>query len=194
VIASIVHAIVTYIVHVIVTHIVLVITNVPQRLKLVTCMMDGNMKNCQGCLRYDPTHCAGLCNIYNTNKHHIIITINISKKCNLNCTFCYNKYISDKPDITIDTLTKLFDYLETFNQTSFSFYLLGGEPCLYPDIINFIAEESLQRFGLLDMRIYTNGYCNIEVMNQLANKYKNISFIVSKNYKFRLNYNLNLFA
>lgn len=155
-------------------------------------ILAGCTVDCNNCLILDPAHCAGLCNIYNPNTHHINITINISKKCNLNCAFCYNKNIDDKPEITIDILEKLFNYLEQYPSTSFSFYLLGGEPCLYPDLIEYIAEESLKRFKLLEIRIYSNGYCNIKQMNDLARKYKNIMFIISKNYKFRLYEELNL--
>ena len=89
-----------------------------------------------------------------------VIRVDLTYKCNLRCKICFefgenpqekNKEATDDKDISIDSLKKIIDEVNSFKPT---FYLSGGEPLIYPKIIELL--EYLQHKKLYSL-INTNG-------------------------------------
>jgi len=95
-----------------------------------------------------------------------VIRIDLTYKCNLRCKICFEfgenpqkRFMDDKgnTDIPIEDLKKVVDEVNFFKPT---FYLSGGEPLVYPKIIELL--EYLQHKRL---------YCLINTNGILLEKY-----------------------
>ena len=68
-------------------------------------------------------------------------TISITNKCNLKCSYCYERHLNtDYGNITEDIKQKIADYING-NNNAHTVYLFGGEPLLYKDIVRFYCEN-----------------------------------------------------
>lgn len=75
--------------------------------------------------------------------------------CNFRCPFCYNVDLVKRPDKLPDVKEKeIFDYLKEKKNWVDAVVLGGGEPTLYPELLNFCRK--LKKLGL-DIQIQTNG-------------------------------------
>ena len=96
------------------------------------------------------------------------IEVNINKHCNLNCKGCDHFAPVAAPDfMPIDVFAKDMKQIKRlFCHMNGEFRLLGGEPLMNPDIVQFIE---IARSNLSKAKIYvsTNGWGGTEVMNQL---------------------------
>ncbi len=112
------------------------------------------------------------------------VSLSITNRCNLNCTYCYKSVRTDGviKEIPIDTI-KLFiekiQRLEGFKDHLSSVQLLGGEPTLHPDFINICSYLIDQG---LEVRVSTNGTVSSVLQSkELEKLYKkgNIEFRIS---------------
>ncbi len=87
--------------------------------------------------------------------------------CNFRCPFCHNADLVLKPDFT-DEVSKasILDYLKEKRKWLDAVCITGGEPTLYPGLINLISE--LKELGLL-VKLDTNG-SNPQMVNDLLKK------------------------
>jgi hypothetical protein len=80
----------------------------------------------------------------------------LTQQCNRSCPYCFaKKHMSDSPSdgiLTWDDLIYVADFLEASKEKSIS--LLGGEPTLHPDFVDFVSYLIERRFRV---NIFTNG-------------------------------------
>lgn len=80
-----------------------------------------------------------------------LLNIELTNKCNLNCTHCYKEANCHKiNNIDLDDLSLLFSFLDSSN---LSVTLTGGEPTLHPKFEKVV--ELCSEFGTVDL--VTNG-------------------------------------
>lgn len=92
------------------------------------------------------------------------INVEITRRCNLACTFCWHKDLEQelKIDMSMDMFKKVIDESRKFGLPAVNLNGLG-EPMLHPEIIEMI--KYCKRSGVLEVMFHTNG----TVMNkQLA--------------------------
>lgn len=91
--------------------------------------------------------------MYNQNYHHI--EVNIGRACNNNCIFCIsgNYGAIDKRFIDIKSVIKEMRYFYKNGYRSIGF--LGGEPTIYPQIINAVRDA--RKIGFKRVALTTNG-------------------------------------
>ena len=95
----------------------------------------------------------------------LIVALNITNRCNLNCTYCYGDYYNRK---TRDfTKQELFDLIETlYKMGTRIIYLSGGEPLLRKDvgeIIDTIKSKNMLCF------LNSNGLLVPNKLNEIKN-------------------------
>ncbi len=68
-------------------------------------------------------------------------TISITNKCNLKCTYCYERHLNTEYGcITSDIRGKIADFINSRNDVGV-LYLFGGEPLLYKDTVKYYCES-----------------------------------------------------
>jgi uncharacterized protein len=71
----------------------------------------------------------------------------LTDRCNLSCTYCYNKRRRDK-EMSWETLMKSMDFIFKTTQPDTDIMLWGGEPFLaWPTMKKLLAHYPLQKFG-----------------------------------------------
>jgi organic radical activating enzyme len=83
------------------------------------------------------------------------IMIYITDKCNMNCSYCYNKFPRDNKDIDMVLLLKYIDDVYKKTKRNIDILLIGGEPSLYKNIHEFII-ECRKRIFISDIDFFTN--------------------------------------
>ena len=76
----------------------------------------------------------------------LVITLMMTDECNKNCEYCWH-HISDvyRGTMTKENLDNLFAYFKKYYPTKpLVFSALGGEPGLYPELIEHLAKKSLE--------------------------------------------------
>lgn len=103
--------------------------------------------------------------------------IHVTKKCNLNCLYCYEK---DKTsEYTWEEIKSLIDNICNYNK-EFSIEFLGGEPMLRFDLIKqTIQYLKTKEVFVNDYIITTNGTIINKELIDLMKENDNISFSVS---------------
>jgi len=107
------------------------------------------------------------------------ISFKITNKCNLNCSYCYQK--NDKKSGVL-TETKIINALaEAKNIGGFDkLSIYGGEAFLYPDIIDFIIKNFIKINGYYnEIFIYTNGTLFSDKIKDILVKYKKMKVQIS---------------
>ncbi|SFW23415.1 radical SAM/SPASM domain-containing protein [Ruminococcus flavefaciens] len=80
-------------------------------------------------------------------------TISITNKCNLKCSYCYERHLNTEYGcINDETRDKIADYIKSQNNAG-TVYLFGGEPLLYKDTVKFYCENLTAK----EFVITTNG-------------------------------------
>lgn len=82
-------------------------------------------------------------------------TIEITEKCNLKCTYCYNEAMPTKgKHMPIESVYKLFDILSLYGVTIIE--ISGGEPMLHPEIDKILsyAFEKFRWVAILSNGVY----------------------------------------
>lgn len=89
--------------------------------------------------------------------------LNITYKCNLNCSYCYEQEFSYKNEImSLEEIGNLFRFFKSLNIREST--LIGGEPTLHPDLSKIF---SLANEKNISLRIFTNGFINQKTLNLL---------------------------
>lgn len=140
-------------------------------------------KKCEDCFQPNPQLCSKF-NEWNPRKKMLILCFMLTDKCNLNCPFCWQKHgVPVYGTYTKELIDETFDYFyNNYNEYSLAIAVMGGEPTLYPDLIEEIAKKQLELYQKLSLRVYSNGFFDKERILDLCHKYENITFQISQNY------------
>ncbi len=84
--------------------------------------------------------------------------INITERCNENCTFCINKKSRLNSDMDFKDIIEVFKYLKLNGIKKIK--LLGGEPTLHPD---FNKIYNFAQLNFEQIILFTNGTCENEL-------------------------------
>src|SRR4030065_523691 len=87
-------------------------------------------------------------------------------RCNLSCTFCFNRGIRVKKDIPIDDCARVIAFLADKGVKEID--ILGGEPTLHPhfvQVVKLIYQKNLKAF------ISSNG-CNVHLLEKISQTYE----------------------
>lgn len=111
------------------------------------------------------------------------LSLQVTDACNLACSYCYFR---DKEPVSIsaDTVTKALDLLERESVAGKAWHinLFGGEPTLFPHLVESIASQTQQRASRLgkeaSFSMTTNGTRFDEQMLSIVKAY-NISTLLS---------------
>lgn len=142
-------------------------------------------KKCEKCFQPNPKKCSKL-NQWNPRDKMFILCYMLTDKCNLHCEYCWQRSgIPKYGTFTKELIDDTIDYFyKNYNEYSLVMAIMGGEPTLYPDLIEEIAKRQLELYDKTSCRIYTNGYIkDIDHMLDLCHKYENITFQISQNYE-----------
>lgn len=83
-----------------------------------------------------------------------IAAIVFTQGCNFRCPYCHNpELLPLKGDVLVEE-SFIFDFLNTRKGKLDAVVITGGEPCLQPDLIEFI--EKIKKMGFL-VKLDTNG-------------------------------------
>lgn len=88
-------------------------------------------------------------------------------KCNFNCTFCFNRGISSKTEITIDDFERRVSVLSALGVKEID--ILGGEPTLHPELGRII--EIIYR-NHIKTTLSTNG-SHVDILKKVLSEYNN---------------------
>ena len=93
-------------------------------------------------------------------KNNLAITINTGLTCNFACTYCYQAEKSVKKALTkqrADSILKfIYEYVGNNSTPGFSF--IGGEPFSNLNILEYMVDSLIDRYGDVMFDVYTNGY------------------------------------
>lgn len=144
-------------------------------------------KTCEGCFQPNPKKCSKI-NEWNPRKKYMILSFMLTDECNLNCSFCWQKRSGVQlGTFTVEMIDKVLEYFyNNFNEYSIVIAVLGGEPSLRPDLIEAIAKKQLELYDKCSLRVYTNGWRNLDQLLEICHKYENITFQVSQNHEMIL--------
>ncbi|MDO4862818.1 MAG: radical SAM protein [Ruminococcus sp.] len=68
-------------------------------------------------------------------------TISITNKCNLRCSYCYERHLNTEyGNITDETRERIADFINSRGDAD-TVYLFGGEPLLYKDTVRYYCEN-----------------------------------------------------
>ena len=72
-------------------------------------------------------------------------TISITNKCNLKCSYCYERHLNTEyGHINDETMRKIADFINSRGDAG-TVYLFGGEPLLYKETVKFYCENLIAR-------------------------------------------------
>ena len=81
----------------------------------------------------------------NCNSDVLNLIIELTQKCNLQCTYCYQEDWSKSDKISLDTIEKILVYtrncLESKNYTKLSVNFIGGEPLVESELLILIYDK-----------------------------------------------------
>lgn len=97
----------------------------------------------------------------------------VTSMCNYECSYCSYPYNREKPDkrkfTPFATMRTAVDNLAGLNRPAYEFVLLGGEPTVYPQLLELIHYiDSSLGDRLTRLTIVTNGSRDAAYFNQLA--------------------------
>lgn len=100
----------------------------------------------------------------------LLLVVEVTGNCNLNCKYCYAKYkCTDKKYINFDILKNIVD--EASSLGVFDINICGGEPFLYPNIIDILYYI---RSKNIDISLNTNATL---ITNDVAKELKKLDII-----------------
>lgn len=86
--------------------------------------------------------------------------------CNYNCEYCYNKRPYTKKMLDLNVLYEYIFYIQNKFPTKYiQLELIGGEPTLHPDLLNFC--KKIKHFKNFKLKIFTNLSKDIDVYSQI---------------------------
>lgn len=109
----------------------------------------------------------------NKNDNYFSFLANIIDECNFNCAYCYN----DRPRSNIKlNLNILYNYIQHFQLVDARYIeidILGGEPTLHPDLIQFC--EKISHLKNISVLIFSNLSHSLDFYMKMM-QYNNIYF------------------
>ena len=107
------------------------------------------------------------------------ISIDLLSECNLNCSYCYNKFEKTYPRFACLNRKDLIDILETFKKIKYNIVvkILGGEPTLSP-FLNFFCTELYKLKNVSKVLLVTNGTRIDKILSLESNEKLEINFSV----------------
>lgn len=127
-----------------------------------------------------------------SHKNCFKLLVYIIDSCNYNCEYCYNDF--PRTNIKLD-LNKLYVFIkdiliDTYKKDYIWLELIGGEPTLHPDLLDFC--QKISKLNNIYTTIYTNFSKEVDFYNTLLDIDSRISLILSwhssnKTFKDKLN-------
>ncbi len=115
-------------------------------------------------------------NLNNTG-NSVSLAVIPTYNCNLRCVYCYANGGRDKNKIDINIVKKAIDYKKNSNPNAKIldlYFVGGGEPLLYFDIVKEITEYAENKFETVIINVVTNGTGNKNVMDWLVSHEANV--------------------
>ena len=97
------------------------------------------------------------------------LMILITQECNLNCSYCY---LHEKPEgqIRREVVEPVFRWLASSGK-KVHFQITGGEPLLYPELVEYILKRIRSDFSSATVGIQTNGSLIDDALSRMFKKY-----------------------
>lgn len=118
--------------------------------------------------------------ISNKKDTHLRIEYMVGNYCNYKCWYCgphanggTHRWFNDT-SLLIDNFNYLFDYFSRNGKQTFELSLVGGEPSLWPDLINFITK--LKKDNPVYVSMITNGSRSLRWWDENAKFFDKIRF------------------
>lgn len=85
--------------------------------------------------------------------------IYITSNCNLACEYCYEEQNRPSKTMTYDDIDRYFEYINEHSAPHSHIVLFGGEPLLYPNLIEYIVNKVNNEYAYkqYSMSMNTNG-------------------------------------
>ncbi|HOJ64360.1 MAG TPA: radical SAM protein [Spirochaetota bacterium] len=110
------------------------------------------------------------------------MNIMINNYCNLNCEYCFaNKIIEkDKQNMSVAAFKQAIDFIKRSKRNNLS--ILGGEPTLHPDFIEFLDIIKNDK-DILSLHVFSNGIFTEKILDAFVtfSKIKKLSFLINYN-------------
>jgi uncharacterized protein len=107
-------------------------------------------------------------------------TLNITEKCNLKCTYCFEKNKGTK-NIDIESIYDFTKFIKSLNLNNINIRLFGGEPLLDLKLLEkilIILDKELVQNGInINYNIFTNGTTLNGKALEVLNKYNIFIFV-----------------
>ena len=88
-------------------------------------------------------------NLFTDTGLHIAV---VTKRCNLRCTYCHAEGGASSEDMTIETASRVLQYLFDVRNNSVTLEFQGGEPLLNWPVIKFLTEHA-RKFNTLGKKL-----------------------------------------
>ena len=94
--------------------------------------------------------------------------IDVGRKCNINCSFCYYHHLGDLTKQTFKSSNELINDIDNaYNRENDYLDFTGGEPTIYPEICELV-EYALKKYNMKSC-IITNALIGENALNKLFN-------------------------
>jgi MoaA/NifB/PqqE/SkfB family radical SAM enzyme len=100
------------------------------------------------------------------------LMISVTNQCNLNCQGCWVSIDNNSRGMSPETLNNIIE--SSKKKGSYFFGILGGEPIMYPHLINVLEKHSDCYFQL-----FTNGTLLTDEVGKKLRKLGNVSPLIS---------------
>ena len=100
-------------------------------------------------------------NLFNDTGLHIAV---VTKRCNLRCTYCHAEGGASSEDMTIETASRVLQYLFDVRNNNVTLEFQGGEPLLNWPIVQFLTEHA-RKFNTLGKNLNIALVTNLLLMD-----------------------------
>jgi uncharacterized protein len=100
-------------------------------------------------------------NLFTDTSLHIAV---VTKRCNLRCTYCHAEGGASSEDMSIDTATRVLQYLFDVRSHSVTLEFQGGEPLLNWPVVQFLTENA-RKFNTLGKELHIVLVTNMSLMD-----------------------------
>ncbi|MFH1327253.1 MAG: radical SAM protein [Candidatus Bathyarchaeota archaeon] len=111
------------------------------------------LKSAQTSIEKGCPYDCGLCP--NHQQHTCLAVMEVTKRCNLTCNYCFASSPSPSQDVNIESVRDMFKTLHTSEGQASPTQLSGGEPTLRKDLVELL--ELGTHMGFHQLVVDTNG-------------------------------------